>query len=299
MDSLLQHARPLAQAIEPFVGSVYFSPECHERYQALGFAASARSLAGVAMPDGPAYFTSRGSLMGQVNGQVVAAAFAVFSPDAVVPSVGFGWTLTNATTIRNERALGATEQLNRLLVGFTDLRDFADVVAPMQRAVDACQVAGRPLFAGAVAGPVPSDPLAAAWHLGDCLREYRGDSHTAAWTAAGLNAIEIGLLSELWWGIPLHSYIRTRAWTDEQIGVTLESLRSRGLIVGDEFSPAGRELRAGIETATDHQMTAPLSAMGPDIDTVIERYLSWSNAVRKGFGYPVSGPEDLAKAAGR
>ena len=39
-----------------------------------------RSSADVAMPDGPAYFTSRGSLLGQVEPHVVAAAFGVFKP---------------------------------------------------------------------------------------------------------------------------------------------------------------------------------------------------------------------------
>ncbi len=55
-------ARRLAAAVEPFAGQVYFAPECHERYAALGFGASPATTAnGVALPDGPAYFCSRGS----------------------------------------------------------------------------------------------------------------------------------------------------------------------------------------------------------------------------------------------
>jgi len=74
-------------ALEPVAGQVYFSPECHAAYAVLGFSPSPGTLGGgVQLPDGPAYFTSRGSVMGQVPGQVVAAAFAVFNPDAVVPS---------------------------------------------------------------------------------------------------------------------------------------------------------------------------------------------------------------------
>ena len=80
-------------ALEPVAGQVYFSPECHAAYAELGFSPSpATTKAGVALPDGPAYFTSRGSLLGQVPGEVVAAAFGVFNPDAVVPSVrGRAW----------------------------------------------------------------------------------------------------------------------------------------------------------------------------------------------------------------
>ena len=92
-------ARRLAAAIEPVVGQVYFAPECHQRYERLGFDASRRELDGVAMPDGPAYFTSRGSLLGQVPGQVVAAAFGVFNPEVVVPFVALGWSRTDAATI--------------------------------------------------------------------------------------------------------------------------------------------------------------------------------------------------------
>jgi hypothetical protein len=290
-------ARALAQAIEPFVGSVYFSPECHARYVALGFAPSVREMNGVALPDGPAYFTSRGSLMGQVPGEVVAAAFGVFNPAAVVPSVTYGWTLTDARTICEERRGGAVDQLRRILGAHID--GIESVVEPLQRAVDACPPAGRPLFAGAVSQTVPTEPLAAAWHLGDCLREYRGDSHTAAWIAAGLDAVEIGLLTELWWGIPLHTYVRTRAWSDEQVGAAMERLRSRGLLNGLAFTDAGRELRASIETATDNQMAAPLAAFGNDHELVVSRFMTWSAAVRHGRGYPMTGPEDLAKLAGR
>ena len=49
------------------------------------------------------------------------------------------------------------------------------------------------------------------------LREYRGDAHTAAWTSAGLDATEVGLLTELYWGLPMRTYIRTRAWSDDQL----------------------------------------------------------------------------------
>ena len=69
---------------------------------------------GVAAPDGPAYFTSRGSLLGQVEPEVVASAFGVFKPAVVVPGVRFGWTLTDAPTIFAARRAGAVAQLERV-----------------------------------------------------------------------------------------------------------------------------------------------------------------------------------------
>src|SRR5271169_7137732 len=108
--------RNLAMALEPVAGQVYFSPECHAAYAALGFSPSPGSLpGGVQLPDGPAYFTSRGSVLGQVPGEVVAAAFAVFNPEAVVPAVEFGWTKVDAPTICAARTSGAVAQLVRVL----------------------------------------------------------------------------------------------------------------------------------------------------------------------------------------
>src|SRR5215213_7523054 len=92
-------ARRLAGALEPFVGQVYFSPECHEAYVRLGFSPSAAKAGAVALPDGPAYFCSRGSVLGQVPGELVASAFGVFNPAVVVPLVAFGWTLVSAEEI--------------------------------------------------------------------------------------------------------------------------------------------------------------------------------------------------------
>src|SRR5271167_5253646 len=112
MDEInLKKSRSLAAALEPVIGQVFFSPECHAAYAELGFAPSPGSLAGgVQLPDGPAYFTSRGSVMGQVPGEVVAAAFAVFNPEAVVPAVAFGWGKVDAPTICSARTAGATAQ---------------------------------------------------------------------------------------------------------------------------------------------------------------------------------------------
>ena len=88
-EELSAKARRLAAVIEPFAGQVYFSPECHAEYAQLGFSPSPAERNGVALPDGSAYFCSRGSLLGQAPGDLVASAFAVFNPSVVVPAVTF------------------------------------------------------------------------------------------------------------------------------------------------------------------------------------------------------------------
>jgi len=97
--NLSSRSRSLAAHLEPCVGQVYFAPEAHAEYERLGFSPSRGEMDGVALPDGVAYFTSRGSLLGQVAPQVVAATFAVFNPEVVVPCVQMGWALTDAPTL--------------------------------------------------------------------------------------------------------------------------------------------------------------------------------------------------------
>ncbi|MEO5724018.1 MAG: hypothetical protein ABIQ39_16610, partial [Ilumatobacteraceae bacterium] len=135
-EQLSASARRLGSVLEPVAGQVYFSPECHANYAALGFDPSPADAGGVALPDGPAYFTSRGSVMGQVSGQLVAAAFGVFNPEVVVPAVAYGWTLTDASKICQARTDGAVGQLDRILGPSPDGID---------RVVELLQQANKPL----------------------------------------------------------------------------------------------------------------------------------------------------------
>lgn len=285
-------ARRLAGALEPVVGQIYFAPEAHEAYEKLGFAGSPRSLRGVAAPDGPAYFCSRGSVLGQVPGEVVASAFGVFNPEAVVPAVAYGWTLTDAATICAARTDAARAQLVRVLgerpEGLDRARDL------LERAVAPLRPEGKALFAGLWSLGLPGDPVADVWRLGDLLREYRGDAHIAAWTTAGFDATEIGLLTEPYWGVPLRSYVRSRAWTAEQLDAAEERLVARGLLADGALTDRGREEREAVEVATDRMCEPIVRALGADLDALVDLLRPWGRAVREARGYPASGPHDLA-----
>jgi hypothetical protein len=291
-ETLSRRARRLAATIEPFVGQVYFSPECHREYVALGFGPSPGSIAnGVQLPDGPAYFCSRGSALGQVPGELVAAAFAVFNPAVVVPAVATGWSLTDAATIATARARGATGQLVRILGESPPGLARAGVL--LDRATDPLRVEGRPLYAGLRSLGLPGDPSGDAWRLADLLREFRGDSHTAAWTTAGFDAVEIGLLTELYWGLPLRSYIRSRAWSSQELDEGEERLRRRGLLDGQGLSERGLAEREAVEVATDRHMRPAIEALGGDLDELVGIIEPWSEAVRQAGGYLPRGPHDL------
>jgi hypothetical protein len=286
-DETRDRARLLARVIEPVVGQVYFAPECHARYEALGFNPSPDGIpGGIAFPDGAAYFTSRGSCLGQAPGELVAAAFGVFKAEAVVPAVTFGWTLTDAATIADERLAGAVEQLERILGPKPEGIDRA--VELLAVATASLEPWGRALFAGTLSQPLPGSPLGDLFRLGDRLREFRGDSHIAAWVRAGHDACEIGLLTELYWGMPSRTYVRTRAWSDEDLDAAEARLEAAGLMADHQLTEAGREHRELIELETDAQMLPALDALGDDLTELAELLRAWDEDVMAAGGYPQS-----------
>ena len=238
----------------------------------------------MALPDGPAYFASRGSLLGQVSGQVVAAAFAVFNPAAVVPAVQWAWTKVDAATICVVWTRGGVAQLERVLGPAPD--GLARATDLMARAVEPLRPEGKPLFAGLRGLGLPGDPLGDMWRLADTLREYRGDTDIAAWTSAGLDATEIGLLTELYWRIPLRSYIRTRAWSDGDLDAAEGRLLARELLVDGALTTEGRALREQIEAATDAQCQVIVDTLGSDFDELLGILDPWGHALRDAAAYP-------------
>jgi hypothetical protein len=290
-DTDLRKSRNLAAALEPVVGQVYFSPECHAAYAQLGFAPSPGLLGLVALPDGPAYFTSRGSLLGQVRPGVVAAAFGVFKPDIVSAGVTLGWSLTDAPTIFADRRAGAVAQLERVLGAPDDRVDRTSAL--LERAVAPLGVEGRALFAGLRSWwDDPTDPWTRLFHLGDMLRECRGDAHVSAWSSHALDGVEIGLLNDVYMGMPVKSYVRTRGWNDDELEAGMERLRRRGWFDGDVFTDDGREAREDIERDTDRQMAPALDALGDDLPELLGLLKPWGETIREVGAY-VGGPVDL------
>lgn len=294
-DEVSLRARALGAALEPVAGQVYFSPECHAGYEQLGFGASPGKAGEVALPDGPAYFCSRGSVMGQVPGELIAAAFGVFNPAAVVPAVSYGWTLTDADTICGARTAGATAQLVRILGERAD--GIEEATGFLTQANDGLGPEGRPLYAGLLALGIPGNPMGDLWRLADRLREYRGDAHTAAWTSAGFDGAEIGLLTELYWGLPTRSYVRTRAWSDDDLNVAEAALVERGLLADGALTDAGRSEREDVELATDRQCRPIVEALADHFDPLVAILTPWGEAIRAAGGYLPSGPHDLARSA--
>jgi hypothetical protein len=264
-------SRRLRDLAEPIAANVYFAPEAQEAYAALG----------LDYPTG--YFCSRGACMGQVPGEVVAAAFGVFNPEVVIPLVEAGWKKTDAATILDARHRGAIAALHRQLGN----ADTSRAVAILRPVMEGSDYAGRMLFSGLRSLPFPGDPLGALWRVCDLVREHRGDGHIAAWVGAGCDPVEIGLLTELYWGLQPGTYIRSRAWSKEQIDAALDRLQDKGLVRDGAFTDEGRAFRRDIERATDAMEQSVVRPLGDRADELLSILEPWTKAIIDQGGYPV------------
>ena len=288
-----KRTRALRNVCEPIGANVYFAPEAHQRYVALGLQSM-----------GNGYFCSRSASMGKPSGLVVTAAFGVFNPAIVVPAVESGWAITEPAPLLQARYDGAVASLRRLL-GEPDASEISRAVGLLRRGLESAEGAGHPLFSGLKGLPWPDEPLGQLWRCCDMVREHRGDSHIAVWTAAMVKPIEIQLMSELQLRIPLKTYSMTRGWSIEQMDRALDQMRARGWVDGEMFTEEGRGFREQIESDTDDMEVTIVEAIGGDFEELIEILSPWAAAIVKvgigGGGYP-GGPDairDLMNSATR
>src|SRR4051794_14983657 len=195
-----EQARRLRNAVEPVAAGGYFAPEAHAAYEALGFDPSPVSQDGVARPELKSYFTSRGACMGQVVGEVVAAAFGVFNPKVVVPAVAAGWQITSREAVLDARERGATAMLRRVLGDEPEGLD--RVTELLRRGAAAAPWAGRAVFGGLLSLGFPGDPMGQMWRAAGLLREHRGGSHRISWAVGGGGPGGGGAVAEQWGGVP-------------------------------------------------------------------------------------------------
>ena len=293
-DDVSSRARRLGRSIEPLAANVYFAPECHEAYAALGFNPSPGDIGGLPLPDGVAYFTSRGACLGQVPGELVAMSFGVFNPAAVVPAVTAGWGITDRTKMLAARQSGAVASLERII---GDDPGIARATEILKRAAASAHGQGRALFSGLSSLGYPGTPMGDLWRAADLVREHRGDSHVIAWVGACLSPIEIGLLTELFWGIAPKSYIFSRAWSVDQVNESWAGLEARGFIANDSLTDEGRAFREAVEYATDMQERSIVEAIGDDLDELCGLLDPWAAAIRDANGYPKAAGQIAARRA--
>jgi hypothetical protein len=267
----------LGTLVEPLAAAVYFAPEAHAAYAELG------DVGDFWAP----YYASRGACLGETPGLVVAAAFGVFNPTHIAEQLELAWKVATPSQWWTARVRGATAQLERLLGEAPEGAERATEL--LRRIAQACPVSGHPFYAGLVSQPWPGTLLGDLWHAADLVREHRGDTHTAAYNAAGFTATDMMILTELWWGLPFGLYLASRHWDEETVASTLESLRAKGWIDGEPptITDSGIKARVAIEDATDVGEAAVLDALtDAERDELFAILKPMAATIVAGGGYP-------------
>ena len=251
-------ARRLRDAIEPLACQAIWSSATAEQYSALGlddfFAA---------------YAWQRTAVLGTPPTALAVTALGVFAPGLIGPPYETGSAAlagADVTRIRRE-APGATV---RAVLGDVGA-EAARAVAVLRRGLDAADCDGATAVHRARRRAVARRRFAALVHACNLLREHRGDSHLAACAVAGLDPVQMNVLTELYCGYRLGEYTPTRGWSAEQIDDTVAGLRARGLIDGELLSAAGLAFRDGVEEQTDAMQQSIVDAAGPDLDSVTKQ----------------------------
>jgi hypothetical protein len=247
---------------EPLHAMVYFVPEAHEQFAAVG----AKGAAG--------YFCSRSAPLGTVGPGPVAAMFYNFSPELIARVLPAAWERVTPAAVLAARLAAVDAALTRGL-GAEVLHGpaVAEAATLARRAAESAapHADGRPLYAAHAELPWPSAPHLVLWHAQTLLREFRGDGHVSALLVAGISGLE-SMILHIASGEADETFLRkTRGWHRPQWQAAVDGLRERGLIAGGQIegeppalTDAGRELRAGIEAATDRLGTAPYLVLGAE-----------------------------------
>lgn len=184
MSTLSSH--DLSAAVSPFfgdLGSKYMlDPATAEIGKAAGY------------PDGFAfYMAGRGGVLGDVDADVVYAAFAFFDRGLVRKMWERGVAVEGARKAGSRYAGAADAWGKAHLAAFKSAVRFNELAEKVVQSVDPC---GLSLFAGLRSEPLPADPVARTYRLVTYLRELRGCLHINAVAAEGMSGYEAVLASE-------------------------------------------------------------------------------------------------------
>ncbi len=240
-----------ARSVQTTIGWIFWDPAAVSRYAGLGLP---EAFAG---PLG--YVAARCAPLAPAGPDAVVAAFGSISP-ALIRTV-FGLVgaegFTAAWAARDDAVLtGLTEYTPELL------EPLAELGTELWPVVEQLPLVGRVFFGAHLAMPRPHDPVLSGWHAVNCLREWRGDTHWALVTTAGLTHAEASILHNAWLAYEPDWLARSRGTAPEVIDEGWAALTAKGLAAERSVLPAGIELRQRIEDDTDRLTTLPWKLLG-------------------------------------
>jgi len=266
-------ARRLRDALEPIATQGWWSPQSGSRLEALG----------LGFLDG--YVWGRAASLGEPVSSVVVSAFGVFEPDFLVATYEQGRRVASRNAVLAQRELAATESLTAVL-GVSREGEAGAIADSLLIALRALDGVGRPLFSGLRQLDVPTDGFGRLWRAAELVREHRGDGHIGACIAAGLDALSMNVLTELWLGFGLGEYSSTRGFNPDALATCVAQLKAMGWLEAGELTAQGRDARLAIEGATDVSQAALVNALGDGLDHIVIVANSMSDALLSAHTFP-------------
>lgn len=135
----------------------------------------------------PLYVAGRAGVLGGVDADVVAAALVFFPTDWVREQWALARGLADPAEVNAAYAEACREWGRDKLAGLDGAGRLAELG---ERVARAAEPAGKTLFAGWRAVPLPEDPHGRAAQVLQVLRELRGGAHGLAVLANGLTPLE-------------------------------------------------------------------------------------------------------------
>lgn len=130
------------------------------------------------------YFLGRGGVLGNVDADVIVAAFAFFEPNMVRTMWEMARQTSDAESAVKQYAQLCAQYGDAHLSGVKGLERFNELA---EKVIDAADITGLSLFAGWRKVARPSSPAARAYHNIHVMREWRGSAHICAVAAAAMS----------------------------------------------------------------------------------------------------------------
>lgn len=212
------------------------------------------------------YFAARSAPLGAVRPEIVVATFYGFHPRLVERSIPDAWQLATPERVIAARANAVDAAISH--GPWSKVRHHplvGEAVEVASRAVAACDVAGRALFAGHASLEAPREPAhVTLWWQLTLLREHRGDGHVGALLAEGVGQCDSLVMHSGTGEVRRDALQPIRGWTDEEWGSTAATLEERGWLDTDgTLSNEGHRVRRQVEHVTDRLTPEPWRLTGP------------------------------------
>jgi hypothetical protein len=192
------------------------------------------------------YFAARAAPLGAVPAEAVVATFYNFHPAMVARAIPAAWTYADPSAVLDARLTAVDRALRRLLGSHVAGPEVAAAAALARRAAQACDVAGRPLFAANAALPWPDEPHLELWSATTRLREHRGDGHVATLVATGVGPYAAHVLMAGAGRVPAVMLRENRWWSEDEWAAATDDLRWLAGWTAAVDSP----MRVGVSTGT-------------------------------------------------